>query len=144
MTNLLLLSYQDTQINDILLWILLMLALVISIVILFYQRKKGKELAYDLSLLDKVKKSNLESEFVLKAMRLSTWHINPKTFVVTYDNDFRGQGNEWTPHVDGDNLHYSTMKLDERDSARVLKSLEDICSGRSDEYHEEASLPPKQ
>ena len=137
MTNLLLLSYQDTQINDILLWILLMLALVISIVILFYQRKKGKELAYDLSLLDKVKKSNLESEFVLKAMRLSTWHINPKTFIVTYDNDFRGQGNEWTPHVDGDNLHYSTMKLDERDSARVLKSLEDICSGRSDEYHEE-------
>ncbi|MCK8622407.1 sensor histidine kinase [Prevotella sp. E13-27] len=137
MTNLLLFSYQDTQFTNVLLWIALLLSLVISIVLVFYQRKKGRELSYDLSLLDQVKKSNIESEFVLKAMRLSTWHIDPKTFVVTFDNDFRGQGNEWKPEEDGSDVQGSTNMLDERDAARVYKSIEEICQGRTDTYHEE-------
>lgn len=137
MTNLLLFSYQDTQFTNVLLWIALLLSLVISIVLVFYQRKKGRELSYDLSLLDQVKKSNIESEFVLKAMRLSTWHIDPKTFVVTFDNDFRGQGNEWRPEEGGSDVKGSTNQLDERDAARVGKAIEDICQGRTDIYHEE-------
>ena len=137
MTNLLLFSYQDTQFTNVLLWIALLLSLVISIVLVFYQRKKGRELSYDLSLLDQVKKNNIESEFVLKAMRLSTWHIDPKTFVVTFDNDFRGQGNEWRPEEVGSDVQGSANMLDERDAARVGKAIEDVCQGRTDMYHEE-------
>ena len=74
---------------------------------------------------------------MLKAMRLSTWHIDPKTFVVTLDNDFRGQGNEWKPEEDGSDVQGSTNMLDERDAARVYKAIEEICQGRTDTYHEE-------
>lgn len=137
MTYILLYSIRQSQLADVIIWVALLMVLVISVVLLFYQRRKGKELSYDLSLLDKVKKSDIEYEFVLKAMRLSTWHIDPKTLVVTFDNDFRGQGNEWTPDEGGSELNSSTTQLDEKDAARVQKSLQDICQGRTDEYHEE-------
>ncbi len=136
MAALFLYASQHSESSDYLVWTLLIFVLLIFLVLIFVQRKEGRVLAYELSLLDSVKKSNVEYEFVLKAMRLSTWHIDATTMSLTYDNDFREKGDLWTPDINGTDLEHDAMLLHEKDSARVLQSIQDICSGKSEEYHE--------
>ena len=123
--------------TDVIIWAILIAMLLFAIILLFWQRKVGESLSLELSQLDKVKKKNVEYDFVLRAMRLSTWHIDPKTMMLTFDNDFRGYGNEWMPDDSGSNVMESTFQLHENDSERVRQSMDDLCSGRKSEYHEQ-------
>ena len=59
MTRLLLYSIQQSQWLDIVLWVLLVGVLLLAIVSLFWQYRKGKELAYELVQLGKIKKNNV-------------------------------------------------------------------------------------
>ncbi len=136
MADLFLYAAQHSEFSDYLVWTLLILVLLILIVFIFWQRKEGRVLAYELSLLDSVKKSNVEYEFVLKAMKLSTWHIDPVTMKLTYDNDFREKGDLWTPEAEGADLEKEVTQLHLKDSERVLKSIQEICSGQVESYHE--------
>lgn len=137
MVGLLLYAAQDNELLDYIIWAFLVVVLFASVVMLFTQFKAGQRLRYELTEFDKVKKSNVEYEFVLNAMRLSTWHIDPVTMIVTYDNDYRGQGNEWTPDVGGTGLKESAKQLHELDRPRVGQSIVDLCQGKKSKYHEE-------
>lgn len=55
----------------------------------FVQRRAGRKLQTELVELEKVRQNNVESEFVLKAMKLSTWHIDVPTKMLYVDADFR-------------------------------------------------------
>ncbi|MBR0166040.1 MAG: hypothetical protein IJQ13_04085, partial [Prevotella sp.] len=66
--------------------LLLLIGLVAS---LYIQRRTGLRLKSELAELEKVKEGNVEYEFILKAMKLCTWHIDPKNHTITIDNDFR-------------------------------------------------------
>ncbi len=136
MTDIFLYASQHSELTDYIIWTLLMLVLVISIILIFVQRKEGKVLTYELSLLEKVKRSNVEYEFVLKAMKLSTWHIDVKTMTVTYDNDFREKGDLWSPDSAGSDLSTDAKLLHEKDMSRVYGTLQNVCSGKEEEYHE--------
>jgi len=136
MTDIFLYASQHSELTDYIIWTLLMLVLVISIILIFVQRKEGKVLTYELSLLEKVKRSNVEYEFVLKAMKLSTWHIDVKTMTVTYDNDFREKGDLWSPDSAGSDLSTDAKLLHEKDMSRVYETLQNVCSGKEEEYHE--------
>lgn len=137
MVGLLLYAAQGNELLDYIIWAFLVVVLFASVVMLFTQFKAGQRLRYELTEFDKVKKSNVEYEFVLNAMRLSTWHIDPVTMIVTYDNDYRGQGNEWTPDVGGTGLKESAKQLHELDRPRVGQSIVDLCQGKKSKYHEE-------
>lgn len=137
MTELLLYVSEQSKLTDVIIWAILIAMLLFAIILLFCQRKVGESLSLELSQLDKVKKKNVEYDFVLRAMRLSTWHIDPKTMMLTFDNDFRGYGNEWMPDDSGSNVMESTFQLHENDSERVRQSMDDLCSGRKSEYHEQ-------
>ena len=123
--------------SDLLLLGLMAVILVVFVWMIFFQRRQGKELQFELEQLDRLKENDIESEFVLKAMKLSTWHIDAKTMKVTYDNDFREKFNGWTPLADGALLEESNKQLHPQDIPRVTKALDDICQGRTSDYHEQ-------
>ena len=137
MTNILLYSgQQQTVLTDILLLTALGIALIAAIALIIWQRRTGRQLTYELEQLAKIKKSNVEYEFVLKTMHLSTWHIDPATHEIVFDSDFRGKGDTYVPSQGGTTADLSANML-EQDRPKVGKMIEDLCAGRTDEAHVE-------
>ncbi len=136
MADLFLYATQHSESSDYLVWTLLIFILLVFVFFIYWQYRESRVLSYELSLLESVRKSNVEYEFVLKAMKLSTWHIDPATMNVTYDNDFREKGDLWTPDTSGANLNKEVTQLHEKDLERVYQSLQDICLGKTEDYHE--------
>lgn len=112
--------------------ILMMAALVILIVV---QRRTGVKLKQELSELDKMRQGNIEYEFILKAMKLATWHMNPKTRTITFDADMRGGNDNYfaAPETSIDLLPDLLVKSD---AQRVMASLEELFTGTKSFYHE--------
>lgn len=121
--------------TEVLIWVIGSILLLSFIALFFYQRLVGKELESELTQLEKVQKHNVEYEFVLKAMKLCTWHIDAEARTITYDNDFRGRDDCLVPSPD--------TPLDEllgvvapSDKARLIKTVDNLCAGRMEDYHE--------
>ena len=134
--------FQETisqmTLSSLVIWLLGVAMIIAATVLIFWQRNQGRELQSELEQLHKIKKSNVEYEMVVKSMRLSTWHMDPKTSVVTYDYDYRDKrGGEWTPEMSGSNILESFSLLVPEDAERVAKSLNDLFEGRVEEYHEQ-------
>lgn len=136
MTSLLLYLTQQSQWTDVAIWILLIVSLVASSLLVVWQYRKGKELAYELSQLGKIKKNNIEYDFVLKTMRLSTWHIDAKTREIVFDSDYRDKSDTFVPSM-GKEL---VAAMPEHDRQRVVKALDDLFEGRKEEAHEEYQI----
>lgn len=119
-----------------LMWVLGFLLIVVLIVFVFVQRRVGLKLKDELDELDRMKESNVEYELVLKAMKLSTWHINPKLHTVTMDTDFRDAQDNYMPPPDSYVALLSEL-IDKSDVRRVMTALDDICEGRSNFYHQQ-------
>jgi signal transduction histidine kinase len=113
--------------------ILLIVGLAVSII---FQRRTGLKLKDELAELDRLKEGNVEYEFVVKAMKLSTWHINPKLRTITMDNDFREGQDNFLPSPES---HVALLYelIDKSDVQRVITALDDICAGRSNFYHQQ-------
>jgi signal transduction histidine kinase len=121
--------------NEMLVWAVGILLLLGAVALYFYQRKEGKKLTQELSQLAKIQKHNIEFEFVLKAMKLCTWHIDVQKQIIIYDNDYRERSDCFVP-TEGTTLEDLVNVMADSDQARIRKSLEDICAGRKEEYHE--------
>lgn len=118
------------------LWGIGIFVLIILGVAVFMQHRTGKKLQDELLELEKVRQGNVEYEFVLKAMNLSTWHIDAKLRLITADSDFRqGIGNV-TPSPNS-SLDLLIDQISDVDVERVRAALDDICSGRSNYYHQQ-------
>ena len=113
--------------------IMLIISLIISLIL---QRRTGFKLKDELVELDRLKAGNVEYEFVVKAMKLSTWHINPKNRTITMDNDFRDGQDNYMPSPES---HVALLceLVDKSDAQRVMTALDDICTGRSNFYHQQ-------
>ena len=121
--------------SDVLILFVAVVMLLGTIVLFFYQFRQRRDLLSELDQLGKVKKHNIEYELVLKAMRLCTWHIDVAERTITYDNDYRDRNNCFVP-VPGTSLDELVAAMSDADKPRIQKALEDICSGRTEEYHE--------
>lgn len=121
--------------SEMLVWAVGILLLLGAVALYFYQRKEGKKLTQELSQLAKIQKHNIEFEFVLKAMKLCTWHIDVQKQIIIYDNDYRERSDCFVP-TEGTTLEDLVNVMADSDKARIRKSLEDICTGRKEEYHE--------
>ena len=128
-------SQQSSFINDILLWILFLIMLVVSVVAIFWQRRESKILKSELDILGKMRKNNVEFEFVLKSMRLSTWHIDASMGQIIFDNDFRGKNDTYAPAAGtvGD----LTEILNEQDRQKMKQIVTDLFAGRIEEGYME-------
>lgn len=113
--------------------IFLIMVLIVSVVL---QRSTGLKLKDELAELDRMKEGNVEYEFVVKAMKLSTWHVNPKLRTITMDNDFREGQDNYMPSPDYPVALLCEM-IDKSDARRVMTALDDIFTGRSNFYHQQ-------
>lgn len=108
---------------------------MLLIIFAFTQRRTGKVLKKELDELDKVRQNNIEYEFILKAMKIAVWHMDPKRRVVTYDADFRDGKDSFMSSPDTP-VDVMWELLDSSDCQHVMSALEDIYEGRSDFYHQ--------
>ena len=117
------------------LWIGGALLFLWLLVMIFVQRRTGQKLQTELVELEKVRQNNVESEFVLKAMKLSTWHIDVPTRMLYVDADFRDKkgGLVSPPEFPVEDL---TAVIDRADAQRVYMAIDKICTGASPSYHE--------
>ena len=136
MTQLLLVSSQHSTYNDVALLVLLTALLIALVVLVIWQRNNGRQLAYELSQLGKLQKNNVEYDFVLRSMRLSTWHMDPKTRQITWDDDYRDKSDTYVPSM-GKEL---VAAMNEQDRQRVLEALDDLSQGRREEAHVEYQI----
>lgn len=136
MIELLLYSQLDSPFMIHVLWGMGILSIIVLIVLIVLQRRTGLKLKDELTELDRMKESNVEYEFVVKAMKLSTWHVNPKLRTITMDNDFRQGQDNYMPSPDYPIALLCEM-LDKSDAQRVMTALEDILTGRSNSYHQQ-------
>ena len=135
MVSLLLYTHTENPLSVYLMWGVALLVLVLLIIFAFTQRRTGKVLKKELDELDKVRQNNIEYEFILKAMKIAVWHMDPKRRVVTYDADFR-DGKESFMSSPDTPVDVMWELLDSSDCQHVMSALEDIYEGRSDFYHQ--------
>ena len=128
---------QQTHTFQTVFWIIGFLLASLLIYSIFWQYRKGHELEEELEQLGKQKKKDIELDFVLKAMGLSTWHINTESGQLFFDKDFREKRSETVTGKDGDSFGENATLLVEEDSERVTNHLAALCSGRTEEYHEQ-------
>lgn len=135
MVSLLLYTHTENPLSVYLMWGVALLVLVLLIIFAFTQRRTGKVLKKELDELDKVRQNNIEYEFILKAMKIAVWHMDPKRRVVTYDADFRDGKDSFMSSPDTP-VDVMWELLDSSDCQHVMSALEDIYEGRSDFYHQ--------
>lgn len=117
-------------------WILGAVFFLLLIILIYRQYVKRRQLENDLSELEKMMQSNVEYEFVLKAMHLATWHVNPKMRTVFFDNDYREDTGNFIPEA-GTNIDDWVLQLFPNDQSRVGKALDEICLGETDVFYQQ-------
>ena len=122
--------------SDVALWVLMGVLFVAFVWFIFYQLRQGKKLRYELAQLDKQNENNIESEFVLKAMGIATWHANPVTMTVDYDDDFRDKGSVRGLVAGGSLIGEINHQLHPQDAERVYKAFTALANGTTENYHE--------
>lgn len=135
MYNLLLYTQTENSLLVPALWVGGALLFLWLFILIFVQRRTGHKLQHELVELEKVRQNNVESEFVLKAMKLSTWHIDVPTKMLYIDADFRDNkgGLVGPPEFPVEDL---TNVIDRADAQRVWMAIDKICTGASPSYHE--------
>jgi len=123
-------------------WVLGVLLLLFLLVSIFFQKRTGRRLKGELEELDKIKKGNLEYDFVLKAMKIAVWKYNIETKTFSFEKDYREGMNNFVP--DADEAYSDTLSVvAPGDAENVNKAFTDICEGRTDFYHQEYRVQNK-
>lgn len=134
--NELLLFYISDELSIPIFWGVSLLVFALLLLGIFFQHRTGTRLKHELAELDKVRQDNIEYEFILKAMRIAVWHIDPVMRTLTVDADFRDVGGNRST---AQNTPLDTIEpfYEKNDRVRVSRALDDICSGRTNYYHEQ-------
>ena len=111
-------------------------AAILLFVLVFIQRRTGKRLKGELAELAKIRQGNVEYEFILKAMKLSTWQMDPRRRMITFSNDFRGEQDEHMIPPDS-SIDSLVDYLASSDAQRVRTAMDDLCEGRTSYYHQQ-------
>ena len=142
MTNLLLYAYSDSTWIFVLQWGIGLLILVFLIVSVYMQRRTGKRLKGELEELDKIRRGNVEYDFILKAMKIAVWHYDSETQSFIFEKDYRDGINNHVPSAD-ESFQDTLVALAPADVDRVNNAFTDMCEGRTDFYHQEYQVIDK-
>ncbi|MBO7045768.1 MAG: HAMP domain-containing histidine kinase [Prevotella sp.] len=131
------LSFSLRNISSVqIMWILSALIFLLLLFLIYRQYMRRRQLKNDLSEIEKMMQSNVEYEFVLKAMHLATWHVDPKMRTFFFDNDYREDTGNFIPEA-GTNIDDWVLQLFPNDQSRVGKALDEICLGESDVFYQQ-------
>ena len=121
---------------DMLLWVAGGLLLLLLVIFVFLQQRNYKRLSAEYAVLKKVKHRTIEYDLVLKAMRLTVWHIDVQTRAITYDCDYRDTIDiaAIAPGSDVE-LFCNTLLPDYKE--RISKCMMELIEGRTDHVHEQ-------
>ena len=111
-------------------------AAILLFALIFIQRRTGKRLKGELAELAKIRQGNVEYEFILKAMKLSTWQMDPRRRMITFNNDFRGGQDDHMIPPDS-SIDSLVDYLASSDAQRVRTAMDDLCEGRTSYYHQQ-------
>ena len=111
-------------------------AAILLFALIFIQRRTGKRLKGELAELAKIRQGNVEYEFILKAMKLSTWQMDPRRRMITFSNDFRGGQDDHIIPPDS-SIDSLVDYLASSDAQRVRTAMDDLCEGRTSYYHQQ-------
>lgn len=120
-------------------WFLGAVIFLLLLFLIYRQNVQRRRLKNELAEIDKMMQTNVEYEFILKAMQLATWHLDPKMRAVTFDNDFRDSNDSFMPEA-GTNIDDWIEHVLPSDQARVLKALDDICRGETDIFYQQYQM----
>ena len=131
------LSFSFRNVTSVqIMWILAALLFVLLIFLIYRQTVRRRQLKKELAEIGNMMQSNVEYEFVLKAMHLATWHVDPKMRSVFFDNDYREDTGNFIPEA-GLNIDDWVMQLFPNDKSRVGKALDAICLGETDVFYQQ-------
>lgn len=142
MTSLLLYAHTESTWVIILQWGAGVLLLVFLLILIFVQRRSGKRLQGELEALEKIRKGNVEYDFVLKAMKIAVWRYDSETMSFLYEKDYRDGSNNYVP-APNENYQDALGFIAPTDVDHVSKAFNDICEGRTDFYHQEYQVVDK-
>ena len=136
MAGLFLYTYVGNSFMAYAIWGLGGVAAILLFVLVFIQRRTGKRLKGELAELAKIRQGNVEYEFILKAMKLSTWQMDPRRRMITFNNDFRGGQDDHIIPPDS-SIDSLVDYLASSDAQRVRTAMDDLCEGRTSYYHQQ-------
>ena len=132
---LLMVSWEDMYLYP-LVWVVGILLFIALVIAVFVQLRTGKKIRSELAELEKVRQGNIEYEFILRAMKLCTWHIDAASRTLTIESDFREGQDNYVPAPDTP-VEIIMAMVGRADRQRVRVALDDLCTGRSTSYHEQ-------
>ena len=142
MSSLLLYAQTESTWIIALQWGIGVLALIFLIVSVFLQRRTGKRLKGELEELDKIRRGNVEYDFILKAMKIAVWRFDPESRTFTFEKDYRDGLNNYVPATD--EIFQDTLTaIAPADVGHVNSAFNDMCEGRTDFYHQEYQVVDK-
>lgn len=136
MAGLFLYTYVGNSFMAYAIWGLGGVAAILLFALIFIQRRTGKRLKGELAELAKIRQGNVEYEFILKAMKLSTWQMDPRRRMITFNNDFRGGQDDHIIPPDS-SIDSLVDYLASSDAQRVRIAMDDLCEGRTSYYHQQ-------
>ena len=136
MAGLFLYTYVGNSFMAYAIWGLGGVAAILLFALIFIQRRIGKRLKGELAELAKIRQGNVEYEFILKAMKLSTWQMDPRRRMITFSNDFRGGQDDHIIPPDS-SIDSLVDYLASSDAQRVRTAMDDLCEGRTSYYHQQ-------
>ena len=136
MAGLFLYTYVGNSFMAYAIWGLGGVAAILLFALIFIQRRTGKRLKGELAELAKIRQGNVEYEFILKAMKLSTGQMDPRRRMITFNNDFRGGQDDQIIPPDS-SIDSLVDYLASSDAQRVRTAMDDLCEGRTSYYHQQ-------
>jgi len=136
MAGLFLYTYVGNSFMAYAIWGLGGVAAILLFALIFIQRRTGKRLKGELAELAKIRQGNVEYEFILKAMKLSTWQMDPRRRLISFTNDFRSEQSEHVVPPDS-SIDSLVDYLASSDAQRVRTAMDDLCEGRTSYYHQQ-------
>jgi len=143
MTHILLFNFSSLTRIDVLLWVVGVPAVIAFVIALYLQIRQHCRLKTELDQLNSIKRYNIEYELVLKAMRLSIWHLDVVERTVTFESDYRDEMNNYVP--DGETSIDTLFDcLVPEDLERVREAMLGLMEGKYEDYHQQYRLQTPQ
>ena len=142
MATLLLYAHAENTWLIALQWGVAVLLLIFLFIWIFVQRRTGKRLKGELEELDKIRKGNVEYDFILKAMKIAVWRYDSETQTFTFEKDYRDGRNNFVPAMN-ETFHETLDVVAPADVDHVNRAFSDICEGKIDYYHQEYQVHDK-
>ena len=117
-------------------WILGGIFFLVLCYMIYRLKRQGVRLKKELQEIEEHSKNHVEYEFILKAMKLASWHLDPVMRTLSFDNDYREDTGNFIPEA-GLNIDDWVMQLFPNDKSRVGKALDAICLGETDVFYQQ-------